>query len=131
LASQGDKYPFFALGPSQGHKMANEKIIIIYIYIYIYIYSTLIPNEKVLGLILVIALIGMFDLSFTLALTSNVKWALVYFVTLFKHIQEVVSNVHRSLCPFFEFHANWWEGKKWFNKNPSSTCKKMFVFQVS
>jgi hypothetical protein len=70
------------------------------------LFSTLIPSEKPLRLILVIAIIGMFDLSFTLALTSNVKWALVYFVILFNHIWEIVCNVHRSLCPFFEFHAN-------------------------
>jgi hypothetical protein len=68
LASQVDRHLFF-LGVKKGHKVVD------YYYYYYYYYPTLTPGVKPLGLILVIALIGMLDLSSTLASIPNVKWA--------------------------------------------------------
>jgi len=60
-------YIFFALRPSQGHKSGRLKIL--------FSFSDSTPSVKPLGLISVIAPIGMLDLNLTLALTPSVKWA--------------------------------------------------------
>ncbi len=64
LASQVDRCLFF-LRAKRGHKVVD--------YNYYYYFPTLTHGVKPLGLILVIALIGVFDLSSTLASTPSVK----------------------------------------------------------
>jgi hypothetical protein len=67
LASQVDRYPFTAFGQSQGHKVVDFKNC--------FLFQPLTPSVKPLGLISVIAPIGMRDLSSTLDLTPSLKWA--------------------------------------------------------
>jgi hypothetical protein len=63
LASQVDRYPFSALGPSQAHQVVDSNF---------FSFSALIHSVKRLWPISVIASIGMLNLSSTLALTPSV-----------------------------------------------------------